>query len=221
MTFRYDETGPAIFENLTAEIPLGRNIFLNGSVGGGLSTFLKLLGVLVQPQQGSVFINQYDSTQMTFEDFLYIRMKMGYSFDFGGLFANRTLHENLTLPLLYHKICSPERASEMAHELAAHFGFEKQENQRPAMVSGGLRKLTCVLRAFVMKPQMALLDDPFTGVGMDAARKLVRMIQERREVGELKHLFITSRDDVWPHWLGCDLLHITPTSAQLEERQAA
>ncbi len=220
LSFSYDNERP-VFDNLTFDVPMGLNIYITGSGGAGLSTFLKLLGVLIQPQTGRVVINGRDTSEMSFEEFLPYRSKMGYSFDFGGLFANRTLHDNLILPLLYHKVCSMDEAHEQAKNLAVDFGFERQAQQRPALVSGGLRKLICVLRAFIMQPQMMIMDDPFTWIGMDASRKVVRMIQERREAGGLKHVFLTSRDEVWPHWLGCDFLFIEQGKPRFEERKGA
>jgi len=220
LTFAYDLERP-VFDNLTFEVPMGLNLYITGTGGSGLSTFLKLLGVIIQPQKGRVVMNGKDTSTMSFEEFLPYRSKIGYSFDFGGLFANRTLHDNLILPLLYHKVCSENEAHEQARSLAVEFGFERQAQQRPALVSGGLRKLICVLRAFIMHPQMMVMDDPFTGIGMDASRKVVRMIQERRETGGLKHVFLTSRDEVWPHWLGCDSLFIEQGKPRLEERKGA
>ncbi len=220
-TFTYEVSDRPVFDKLTFEVPANSNIFITGSGGGGQSTFLKLLAVLIQPQAGQLLFNGLDTTQMSFEDFLPIRLKIGYSFDLGGLFTNRTLHDNLTLPLIYHKVCTQEEADERANKLAADFGFDRQQHQRPAMVSGGLRKLICVLRAFMLDPEMLVMDDPFTGIGMEASRKLVRMIQERRETSALKHVFLTSRDEVWPHWIGCDTLFIDDGKPRFEERQAA
>lgn len=220
LTFHYEGDRP-IFDRLDFEVPMNRNVFVTGSGGSGLSTFLKLLAVLLMPTEGRVLINGQDTGEMSFEEFLPVRIKMGYSFDFGGLFANRTLHDNLILPLLYHKVCTMEEADDQARRLALEFGFERQAQHRPAMVSGGLRKLICVLRAFIMHPQMMVMDDPFTGIGMDASRKVVRMVQERRESGELKHVFLTSRDEVWPHWIGCDSLFIESGNVRFEERKAA
>ena len=221
LTFAYEGTERSVFEELSFEAPMNRNVFVHGTAGTGQSTFLKILAVLLQPQSGGLIINGRNTAMMSFEEFLPYRFKIGYSFDFGGLFANRTLIDNLTLPLLYHKVCSPEAANERAMKLAEEFDFERQQHQRPAMVSGGLRKLICVLRAFIMRPELAVLDDPFTGIGMDASRKLVRLIQERRESGELKHVFLTSRDEVWPHWIGCDALFVDRQTVRFEERKAA
>jgi phospholipid/cholesterol/gamma-HCH transport system ATP-binding protein len=217
LSFSYEE-GVPIFQDLTLDIPTNRTIYMTGNLGGGQSTFLKLLAVLVNPQQGAVFINDHDTTEMSFEEFMPLRMKIGYSFDYGGLFANRTLHENLVLPLLYHKVMPKEEADAMVKAMAKEYGFERQAHQRPALVSGGLRKLICVLRAFVMRPQMVVLDDPFTGVGSDASRKIVRLLQERRESGELKHIYFTSREEVYAHWVGCDSMFFDGGKIHYEER---
>lgn len=221
MSFAYEPGAQSIFEDFTCELPLGKNVFITGGPGSGQSTFLKLLAVLLQPQSGHYYVNDFDTTEMSFEEFLPIRMKIGYSFDFGGLMANRTLRENLTLPLLYHKICSEEEANERARLLAEEFFFVNQEHKRPAMVSGGLRKLICILRAFILHPEMAVLDDPFTGIGADVSRKVIRMIQERRESGELKHVFLTSREGSWIRELDCVSLVINRHSFQFEEERTA
>lgn len=206
-TFNYDG-GASVFSDLTFDLPLNRVVLIGGAPGGGQSTFLKLLSVLLQPQKGSFLINGQNTTNMSFEEFLMYRLRIGYSFDYGGLFANRTLHENLTLPLLYHKICSAEEASAEARKMAEHFGFSAQANTRPASVSGGLRKLVCILRAFITKPELIAMDDPFSGLNSASASKLIRMVFEKRESGELKHLFFTSRDDVYSERLGYEKLII-------------
>lgn len=205
--FAYEESKP-VFTDMSFDVPMGKNILVTGPPGNGQSTFLKLLAVLLQPQNGRFFINGHDTTAMGFEEFLTFRMKIGYSFDYGGLFANRTLHENLVLPLLYHKILTPAQADMEASKLADHFCFHRQAGMRPASVSGGLRKLVCVLRAFMLKPELIIMDDPFTGLDAESVRKLIRMVHEKRESGELRHVFFTSRDEVYPERLGYEPLLI-------------
>lgn len=200
--FGYEGSSKPVFEGMSIELPTDVNVLVTGEAGNGQSTLLKLLAVLVQPQSGSFFINGRDTTQMSFEEFLPYRRKIGYTFDYGGLFANRTLKDNLTLPLLYHKICSPEEAEAQAREFAREFRFEGQIDRRPAEVSGGLRKLVCVIRAFILRPEMMVMDDPFTGVDPENSKRLIALINDRRERGELKHVYFTSRDEVWPARLG-------------------
>jgi phospholipid/cholesterol/gamma-HCH transport system ATP-binding protein len=116
-TFGYSPDRP-IFSNLSFELPLDRNVLITGPAGNGQSTFLKLLAVLRLPQSGSFLINGADTTQMSFEEFLPLRMQIGYTFDYGGLFANRTLMDNMMLPLLYHKICEPEVAEDSNFQIS-------------------------------------------------------------------------------------------------------
>ena len=203
--FSYEDQAP-IFSDLSMSISTGKNVFVTGPHGSGQSTFLKLVGVLLQPQKGQYLINGQDTSQMSFEEFLPYRHLIGYTFDYGGLFANRTVLQNLTLPLLYHKLKSFEEAEHDVRTLASKFKFGNQLDQRPAAVSGGLRKLACVLRAFMMNPEMMVMDDPFTGVGNENAEKLIDFMVQKRTSGRLKHVFMSSRESTWPAILGCETL---------------
>ena len=218
--FHYEPAKP-IFKSLTVNVPLNCLMFVTGPNGSGHSTFLKLLAVLMQPCQGSYLINGQDTTQMSFEEFLPLRRQIGYTFDFGGLFANRTLLDNLALPLLYHDLKTRDEAHAEIRALAKDFKFENQLDQRPAAVSGGLRKLACVLRSFLMGPEMMVLDDPFTGIGTESSKKLVELIIERRASNELRHVFLTSREEIWPARLGCRTLWIEKEQLELREGAAA
>ena len=206
-SFGYDRHRP-IFKDLNFQLPLEKTLLVTGPAGNGHSTFLKLLALLVQPTSGAMKINGYDTTQMSFEEFQPLRRLMSYTFDLGGLFANRTLLDNLTLPLLYHNICSRDEAEDRAKRLAHEFNFASHLKQLPAAASGGLRKTVCILRSLLLEPQMLIMDDPFTGVDSGSCQKLVRELQVRRENGQIKHIVFTSRDLTWPDRLGHDSLVI-------------
>jgi phospholipid/cholesterol/gamma-HCH transport system ATP-binding protein len=218
--FGYEEHKP-VFENVSIDVPVEANVFVTGPDGNGQSTFLKLLAVLIQPQAGRYLINGLNTTEMSFEEFLPLRMRIGYTFDYGGLFANRTLKDNLSLGLLYHKINTPEEATERIVAMAETFGFTRQLDYRPAAVSGGLRKLVCILRAFLLKPELLVMDDPSTGIGPESARKLIQLIGQSREEGWLKHVYFTSRDETWPDQLGCSRLILNRGRFDFIDRKAA
>jgi ABC-type transporter Mla maintaining outer membrane lipid asymmetry ATPase subunit MlaF len=209
VTFSYKDSLKPAFEKFTVDLPVEKNILVTGGVGHGTSTFLKLLAVVHQPQIGSVLVNGLDTSQMSFEEFLPLRTKIGYTFDYGGLFSNRSLLENMTLPLLYHKTFSFKESRERAAQLAAHFGFSNKLNEKPASVTGGLRKLVTVLRTLLMNPEMLVMDDPFMGVDPQNVAKLIQLLNDRRESGEIRHLFLTSRDLSWPQQLGCKAIHLS------------
>jgi phospholipid/cholesterol/gamma-HCH transport system ATP-binding protein len=165
-----------------------------------------LLAVVHQPQEGSVLINGLDTSQMSFEEFLPLRTKIGYTFDYGGLFANRSLLDNMVLPLLYHKAFSFEESRQRGIDLANHFGFYNKLAERPASVTGGLRKLVSVLRTLLINPEMLVMDDPFMGVDPQNVARLIKILNDRRERGDIKHIFLTSRDQNWPKQLDCKRL---------------
>jgi ABC-type transporter Mla maintaining outer membrane lipid asymmetry ATPase subunit MlaF len=202
-TFAYEGAAP-VFENLTLDLPLNKNILVTGPAGQGQSTLLKLMAVLLQPQSGKFLINGLNTTDMSFEEFQGLRRRIGYTFDLGGLMANRTLLDNLTLPLLYHKIETPERAEAIAREMGERFGFTPAINLRPASVSGAVRKIVSVARALLLKPELLLMDDPFTALDAKVAKELVLYLLELRSEGVVRHVFFTSREQVWSERLGSE-----------------
>jgi ABC-type transporter Mla maintaining outer membrane lipid asymmetry ATPase subunit MlaF len=207
VSFAYEGASP-VFEKLSCELPLNKNILVAGPAGNGQSTFLKLMAVLLQPGQGRFLVNGLNTTEMSFEEFQGLRRRIGYTFDFGGLFANRTLLDNLLLPLLYHKIEAPNRAEEIAREMAERFYFAHALALRPAAVSGGVRKAVTIVRALMLAPELLLMDDPFTGLDSRVAKELVLKILEMRAEGTIRHVFFTSREDIWSERLGVERLVI-------------
>lgn len=192
-----------IFQNADFEFPTNDIIWVKGYEGAGKSTLLNLLAALEAPQKGRYLINDQDVSTMSFEEFLPYRLKIGYSFDLGGLINNKTLFENLALPLLYHKIYSVEETQTKVEDLIEYFDFKKFAQERPAHVPGRIRKLVCILRPLLMKPELLILDDPSVGVGIDASYLFADYILGMRKEGFLKHVYIASYDErfmsMFPH----------------------
>ncbi len=186
--------GQSVFENTDLQFPLGKLVWLTSEAGGGKSVFLKCLNGLVRPTAGKVFINGEAIHDMSFEEFLKYRLKMGYSFDFGGLIHNRTLLQNLILPLDYHRLWSPDERMAKAETMMKTFGIWSHANERPSSVSGAVRKALCVARAFIHEPEMVLLDDPTTGLRGDIRINLKKVIADQRQAGSLKHILVATED---------------------------
>jgi phospholipid/cholesterol/gamma-HCH transport system ATP-binding protein len=184
-----------IFDGTDFDFPLNEIVWVKASSGAGRSSLLQLMAGLQSPMQGKYLINNQNVAEMSFEEFLPFRMSIGYGFDFGGLINNRTLLENVTLPLEYHKICSHKEAQERGTEIFQQLGAMKFKDQRPALVPGGVRKLTCLIRAIITEPEMILLDDPSVGVGQDTILKYFDLIDGLRKQGKTHHIFVSSFDD--------------------------
>ena len=192
LTFAYEGQEP-LFEHV--DFPTNEIVWVKASSGAGRSSLLQIMAGLVAPQKGKFLINDVNVTDMSFEEFLPYRMNIGYGFDFGGLLHNRTLLENLTLPLVYHKVCSLPQANDRAAEYMRTLGIQKFANQKPSTVPGGVRKMTCLLRALMLEPQVLLLDDPSVGLGQDQILKYFDLIQDLRKKDKAQHVFISSFDE--------------------------
>ncbi len=217
LAFRYSSEDE-LFESVNLDLPLNELRHVTGPSGQGQSTLLKLLALLTPPSSGEIRINDNVVSEMSFEEFLPWRIEIGYTFEGGGLLANRTLEENLALPHLYHNLSEPEAIRAEIREVAARFKFESVLNRRPALVSGGLRKLITILRPVLLRPSFLLMEDPFSGLDTQTARELERLIRDLREREEIQTIYFTSRDEVWPQRLGAKQLWVDSGRVQLGEQ---
>ena len=194
LSFSY-EGQELLFEQVDFDFPMNEIIWVKASSGSGRSSLLQIMAGLVVPQKGKYLVNDINVAEMSFEEFLPYRMNIGYGFDFGGLLHNRTLLENITLPLVYHKVCSKPQADDKAAYLMKELGIQKFANQRPSLVPGGVRKMTCLIRSIMLEPQVLLLDDPSVGLGQDQILKFFDLVQELRKNDKAQHVFISSFDE--------------------------
>lgn len=170
-------------------------IVIRGNRGSGSSTLMQILAGLQIPTFGNYLINEIPVEKMSFEEFLPFRLRMGYGFGMGGLISNRTLFENLVLPLNYHKICSFEEAEKRVLTLMERFHLIKFKDLRIAYVSASLRKMTVLVRAIIMEPEILFLDDPNIRVSKEAQQMYADLLREQINNGTLHTIFIASFDE--------------------------
>jgi ABC-type transporter Mla maintaining outer membrane lipid asymmetry ATPase subunit MlaF len=137
--------------------------------------------------------NDTDLFQSDFESTLPLRLQVGYTFDLGGLLHNRTIFDNLMLPLLYHKRYSDDEGQELINTQLEKFQIIKFRDLRPSFVSGSVRKMTVLLRSLLFKPRFLILDDPFVGLSDFQKNTFIEEIEEMRsDSGFLSLLLIDS-----------------------------
>lgn len=207
MSFAYG-AGSNILSNVDLELPTKAFVHVTGPTGHGQATLLRLMAFTIAPTAGAIHVNGQNATEMSFEEFLSIRLAIGYSFDVGGLLANRTLRENIALPHLYHKLSNADQINHEIELMAKRFRFDKVLESRPANVSGGLRKLVCALRSMMMRPSFLVMDDPFSGLDPDTAHEFENLVLEQKKSGAIETLYFTSRDEVWAGRMGAESLWV-------------
>lgn len=194
IVFAHEDQKP-ILQHVSFDFPCSQMVRVKSGEGAGKSTLLQILAGLQIPQEGQYLINGQNVFDMSFEEFLPYRQQIGYTFDYGGLLSNRTLFDNLMLPLLYHKIVSLDEAKERVQNIFSMFGVLDKAHERPAHVPGRIRKLTTLMRTLVLKPDLLILDDPSVGLGQDSIQIFVGHIQQLRRDGFLRHVFFSSYDE--------------------------
>lgn len=215
ITFAHENQGP-ILKNTDFEFPMNDVVWIKGNEGQGKSSLLQVLAGLETPQTGSYFINDKNILEMSFEEFLPYRLAIGYTFDYGGLLSNRTVYDNLMLPLAYHSLIPPKEAKERVMQLIEKFEIQKFAHERPAHIPGRVRKLTCLLRSLAMRPQVLLMDDPSVGLGQDTLYTFVDYIHALRKEGYLKHIFMSSYDEKYMNLFNYQIVHLDDCQLYLQ-----
>ena len=187
-------------------------VVIRGVQGAGSSTLMQILAGLQTPTSGRYLINGIAVENMSFEEFLPFRLRMGYSFDWSGLLSNRTLFENLVLPLNYHKICSPEEAERRVLALMERFQLINFKDLRIAYVSASLRKMTVLIRSIIMDPEILFLDDPNIRISKEAQQMYAELLRELINNGTLHTIFIASFEESF-------FSYFDYTTIYLEDRQ--
>lgn len=207
VTFAHEGQSP-LLQNTDFEFPMNEVVWVKGVEGHGKSSLLQVMAGLLMPQSGLFYVNDKNIMDMSFEEFLPYRLSIGYTFDYGGLISNRTVYDNLMLPLAYHKLIPMKEAKARVQHIIKLFDIEKFANERPAHIPGRVRKLACLLRALIMHPQMLLMDDPSVGLGQDTLYTFVDYIHSLRKEGHLKHIFMCSYDEKYMSLFNYQIVHI-------------
>lgn len=184
-----------VLQNASFRFPLCETISIRSERGAGRSTLLQILAGLLIPNRGSFEIDGRNVLEMNFDEFLPYRLKIGYAFDLGGLLSNRTINENLLLPLNYHKLCTPQEAQERVDFYLNKFSLQKFRDVRPASVSGGVRKLACLIRTLIMEPELLLLDDLTVGLSKPVVEEFCDCIENLRKAGKTHSVIFSSYDE--------------------------
>ena len=151
--------------NINLEIYKGEFISLLGPSGCGKTTLLRMIADLLEPTEGSVRISGMTPKEIR------LQQKFGIVFQQPVLFDWRTVKKNVELPLeiMYQ---SKEERSERADKMLAMVGLTEFANHFPKQLSGGMQQRVNIARAFGIKPEILLMDEPFSALDEFTKEKL-------------------------------------------------
>jgi cell division transport system ATP-binding protein len=181
VTKRYPERGEALHD-LSFELDSGEMAFLTGRSGAGKSTLLKLVGLLERPTRGSVIVNGRDLGTLSRRQVPYYRREVGIIFQDHHLLPDRSVFDNVALPLVVSRMGRPEIARRVRAALD-QVGLLDKERVLPATLSGGEQQRVGIARAVVGRPSVLLADEPTGNLDPDLSREIMQLFRRFHQVG--------------------------------------
>ena len=184
-------------KNVNLEVRKGELLVIMGPSGSGKSTLLNIIGTLDKPTKGGVILDGVNIMQLSEDELAYIRCKkVGFEFQFFNLINNFTALENVMLPLVLSGDYTVKEAKEKALELLRLVGLEKFINNRPSQMSGGQQQRVAIARALANDPSIVLMDEPTGNVDVEAATKILSLVNWLNKTYGHTFLIVTHNPDV-------------------------
>ncbi len=178
-TFGLGTTG---LTDVTFSIERGEFVFLVGTTGSGKTTLLRLLIRDSIPTKGSILIDNWDLSKLPYHKVPHLRKKIGFIFQDLKLLWDRTIFENVALPLQVAGI-DVEKAKKRVEELLEQVDVTVHRNKFPIQLSGGELQRVAIARALTLSPDILLADEPTGNLDPKTSKEILKLLSEINEKG--------------------------------------
>ena len=180
VTFGYD-SGRTILNDVSLDFERGKVTAIMGGSGCGKTTLLRLIGGVYPVNSGAVrfegeTIDSRDTAQL-----FRLRRRLGMLFQFGGLFTDLTVFENVAFPLREHTDLDEPMIRDIVLMKLNAVGLRGAAPLRISEISGGMARRVALARAIALDPELILYDEPFAGldpISMGVAANLIRTLND-------------------------------------------
>ena len=168
--------------NLSFHVPKGELVFLMGPTGAGKSTVLKTIYKDIPISDGTLFINGEDVGNISRRHVPRFRRKIGMVFQDYRLIPDRTVFENIALPLQIEGV-SKKEIKDKVHDICEKVGLKKSINNYPSQLSGGENQRVSIARALVKKPLVILADEPTGNLDPNVSDEILDLLEIATDSG--------------------------------------
>ncbi|MDF0604377.1 ABC transporter ATP-binding protein [Neisseriaceae bacterium TC5R-5] len=162
VSFAYGER--PILKNLNLSIQRGQLVAIMGGSGSGKTTLLRLISGQITPQLGEVLINGKSIAEMSQSELYLHRRRMGMLFQFGALFTDLSVFDNVAFPIREHTKLPESMIHDLVTMKLEAVGLRGTQTLMPSELSGGMARRVALARAIALDPQLMLYDEPFAGL---------------------------------------------------------
>jgi phospholipid/cholesterol/gamma-HCH transport system ATP-binding protein len=190
VTYGYDPGRP-VLRGIDMKIPRGKVVAIMGGSGCGKTTILRLIGGQLHPQSGRVLVAGQSVPDLDRDALFAMRRKIGMLFQFGALFTDLSVFENIAFTLREHTNLPDELIRDLVLMKLNAVGLRGTAQLRPAELSGGMARRVALARAIALDPMLMLYDEPFAGLDPISLGVVGQLIRELNDALGITSVVVT------------------------------
>lgn len=189
--FSYAPGERSILTGLNMEFPRGKVVAVMGGSGCGKTTVLRLIGAQVTANRGQVLFDGEDMATVTGAKLIELRRRMGMLFQFGALFTDMSVFENVAFPLREHTHLDEAMVADLVMMKLNAVGLRAARDLMPSQISGGMARRVALARAIALDPPLIMYDEPFAGLDPIALGVTARLIRDMNDALDATSILVT------------------------------
>jgi cell division transport system ATP-binding protein len=197
--------GQEALKEVSFALQTGEAAFLTGRSGAGKSTLLKMIPAIERPSAGSVVVNGQNVSALKRAAIPYLRRNIGLVFQDQKLLYDRSVYDNVILPLAFSGH-APKEAARRARAALDKVGLLARERANPIQLSGGEQQRLAIARAVVNRPALLIADEPTANLDAESAARILDIFVEFNQVGVT--VLIATHDQTLVARYGKRVLHL-------------
>ncbi|MBL6690067.1 MAG: cell division ATP-binding protein FtsE [Pseudomonadales bacterium] len=176
------EGGSEALSRVSFELADGEMAFLTGHSGAGKSTLMKLIILMERASQGQVFVGGTNLNRVSSRQIPHVRRNIGVVFQNHQLLFDRSVYDNVALPLTIAGY-SPREVGRRVRAALSKVGLSDKEKKFPQSLSGGEQQRVGIARAVVNKPPLLLADEPTGNLDPELSQEIMNLFSQFNQVG--------------------------------------
>ena len=177
--FAYDRR--QVLRGITMTVPRGKIVAIMGGSGCGKTTILRLIGGQLKPKKGRVLVGGQSVASLEPDALYALRRKFGMLFQFGALFTDMTVFENIAFPMREHTALTESMIRDLVLMKLNAVGLRGAAQLMPSELSGGMARRVALARAIALDPMLVMYDEPFAGldpISLAVVGQLIRKLND-------------------------------------------